>query len=147
MRTADWVGEEIKRSYERASEAGQKAAASEPRARSARYDARNNRIVVELSNGCVFAFPPQLAQGLGHADPKQLASVKTTPRGGGLHWETLNVDLSVPNLMLGIFGTKAWMRELGRRGGSAISKVKVRAARENGKKGGRPAKAKKPASA
>lgn len=42
--------------------------------------------------------------------------------------------------MAGIFGTQAWMQELGRRGGHATSTAKATAARLNGKKGGRPAK-------
>lgn len=60
--------------------------------------------------------------------------------GYGLHWESLDADLTVPGLLAGIFGSTAWMRELGRRGGSAASEAKARAARENGRKGGRPRK-------
>jgi len=57
-----------------------------------------------------------------------------------LHWEHLDADLSVPRLVMGIFGSGAWMRELGRKGGSASSAAKRKAARANGRKGGRPAK-------
>ncbi|WP_434112739.1 hypothetical protein [Paraburkholderia caffeinilytica] len=38
-------------------------------------------------------------------------------------------------------GFIAWMREIGRSGGSVKSEAKSAAARENGKKGGRPRKA------
>lgn len=34
------------------------AGASEPRAVAVRYDAKANRIVVDLANGTTFAFPP-----------------------------------------------------------------------------------------
>jgi hypothetical protein len=44
-------------------------------------------------------------------------------------------------LIDGVFGSKAWMRDIGRVGGSAKSEAKATAARENGKKGGRPRKA------
>jgi hypothetical protein len=77
---------------------------------------------------------------LAGASPDELAQVEVTPSGEGLHWETLDVDLSIPALMVGIFGTKAWMAELGSRGGSVTSTTKAKAARKNGKRGGRPRK-------
>lgn len=138
MATAKWIEQELEKNFTAASEAGKKAAASEPRARRARYDAKNDRMVIELTNGCVFAFPPRLAQGLEGATAKELTAVEVTPRGEGLHWESLDVDLSVPGLVVGVFGSKAWMRSFARRGGSATSEAKTLAARENGKKGGRP---------
>jgi hypothetical protein len=60
------------------------------------------------------------------------------PRGAALHWENLDQDFSVAGLLAGIFGTKAWMAELGRQGGSITSEAKRAAARANGQKGGRP---------
>ena len=136
-----WIRDELARRYRRASDDGAKAAVSEPRACSARYDAGMDRIIVELTNGCQLVFPPRLVQGLGGASIEALAGVAVTPAGGGLHWEDLDIDLSVPNLALGIFGTRAWMRALGRRGGASRSQAKARAARKNGRKGGRPVKA------
>jgi Protein of unknown function (DUF2442) len=50
-----------------------------------------------------------------------------TPSGYGLHWESLDVDLGVPQLVAGIFGTKAWMTELGRLGGQVKSAAKEKA--------------------
>ena len=96
--------------------------------------------MVELTNACIFAFPPRLAQGLRGARKADLAAVEVTPAGAGLYWESLDVDLSVPGLVVGAFGTRHWMREMARRGGAATSAAKVQAARENGRKGGRPAK-------
>ena len=58
----------------------------------------------------------------------------------GLHWEKLDADLSIASLVVGIFGSHAWMRELARRGGPASSPTKSAAARANGAKGGRPKK-------
>ena len=118
-------------------ERGRAARAGEPRAASARYDPQSNRVAVDLTNGCTFAFPPQLAQGLETATGDELAAVEVLPGGYGLHWETLDVDLSLPGLMAGIFGTRAWMA---RRAGQATSPAKATAARANGAKGGRPRK-------
>ena len=44
----------------------------EPRAAAVRYDGRAGRVIVELTNGCTFAFPPKLAQGLEAATEEQL---------------------------------------------------------------------------
>jgi hypothetical protein len=116
---------------------GQQALETEPRALTARYDGKLDRVIVELTNGCAFAFPPRLAQGLEQASPDLLASVEILGAGYGLHWEALDVDLSVPGLMAGIFGTKAHMA---RRAGQATSVAKAAASRANGAKGGRPRK-------
>ena len=138
-----WIRNELSRRSRNASDVGAKATDSKPRAASARYDAETERIIVELTNGCRFVFPPELVQGLAGAPSGALAKVTVTPAGWGLHWEDLDVDLSVPNLALGIFGTRAWMQELGRRGGLRRSQAKARASRKNGQKGGRPARATK----
>ena len=120
-----------------ATERGKIARSLEPRAAAARYDREAGRIVVELTNGCTFAFPPALAQGLEAATPAQLAQVEVLGAGYGLHWEALDADLSIPGLLAGIFGTKAYMA---RRAGQATSPAKAAAARSNGAKGGRPRK-------
>lgn len=118
-------------------ERGRAARASEPRAAAARYDRASGRVIVDLENGCTFAFPPRLAQGLEDASDDHLAAVEILGQGYGLHWEELDVDLSLPGLMAGIFGTKASMA---RRAGQATSAAKAAAARANGAKGGRPRK-------
>jgi len=112
---------------------------AEPRAASARYDAQSGRIVVDLTNGCAFAFPARALQGLAEAADPDLAAVEITAAGLGLHWEALDADFTVPGLLMGLFGTRAWMaREQARRAGATTSPVKAAAARENGRKGGRP---------
>ena len=119
-------------------ERGRVAHQTEPRAASARHDPRSGRVVVELTNGCSFAFPAALAQGLEAAGDDALAAVEVLPGGYGLRWEALDVDLSVPGLMSGLFGTRQHMARLA---GRATSPAKAKAARANGAKGGRPRRA------
>ena len=78
---------------------GEAAALNEPRAASARYDRKLGRVVVELTNGCTFSFPPRLAQGLETATEEQLAQVEILGAGYGLHWEARDADLSVAGLL------------------------------------------------
>ncbi len=135
---ADWVDEELSRSLRRVTQRSERAGAASARAVSARYDTRNARLVVELANGVVLMLPPQLLQGLWGASPSALAKVELTPRGSGLHWEALDVDLSVAGLALGVFGSRTWMSELARHAGSRTSSRKAASSRENGKRGERP---------
>ena len=108
------------------------------------YDRGAGRIVLELANGCQVAFPTDLAQGLRGADPEDLAEVKVVLGGRALRWDRLDADLLVTGLLQGVFGSRAWMRqvarEMGRLGGQARSEAKAAAARLNGRKGGRPRK-------
>lgn len=105
----------------------------------ARYDRRRSRVLVSLNTGVEIAFPADLAEGLAGASPDDLAEIEISPAGLGLHWPRLDVDVYVPALLQGIFGTKRWMaRELGAAGGRARSAAKASASRENGRKGGRP---------
>ncbi len=86
----------------------------------------------------MFAFAPDLAQGLGGADPQALGNIELSGGGYGLHWPALDVDLTVPGLLAGIFGTAKWMAA---QAGRSSSPAKAAAARRNGRKGGRPRKA------
>lgn len=116
-------------------ERGRIARLNEPRATAVRYDRSLGQIVVELTNGCSFAFPPRLAEGLQEATEDQLAQVEILGAGHSLHWEGLDVDLTVAGLLAGLFGTRAYMA---RCAGQATSPAKAAAARTNGAKGGRP---------
>ena len=114
---------------------------SEPRALTARYEPETGRVVVDLVNGCGYAFPAALVEDLQGASPGDLADVRVDGLGFNLCFPALAVDLYVPALVSGLFGTRAWMtRELARAAGRKTSAVKAQAARENGAKGGRPRK-------
>lgn len=131
---ASAINEQIARATERARQAD----ATEPKAISADYDTASGRIVIELSNGATVAIPSVLCQGIADASPKEISKIEITPAGRGLHWEKLDVDLSLPELIRGVYGTRAWMAELGKLGGGSTSSAKAAAARTNGLKGGRP---------
>lgn len=122
---------------EAANEHGRLYRASHPLAVAARFDSKSRRIVVDLDNGATFAFPPHLAQGLDGASDSALAEVEVIAAGEGLHWESLDADFQIAGLLSGIFGTARWMAA---HAGRTRSPAKAAAARENGKKGGRPRK-------
>jgi hypothetical protein len=108
---------------------------------SASFDVRRRRLHVELLSGSAVAVPVERVQGLAGAKASQLRAVEVTGRGYGLYWPALDVDVAVPDLVAGCFGSKAWMSALARLAGSTRSAAKAAASRANGKKGGRPRKA------
>ncbi|HUW79918.1 MAG TPA: DUF2442 domain-containing protein [Acidocella sp.] len=108
----------------------------------ARYDQANGRVVVDLVNGCSYAFPAWLVRDLQGASPAALADVLVDGPGFNLHWPVLGVELHVPALVAGVFGSRVWMaREAARVAGQRKTPKKAAAARANGAKGGRPRKA------
>lgn len=109
---------------------------------SARYDRRRRRVVVRLNTGIEVTFPAALADGLAGASPEDLAEIEVSPTGLGLHWPRLDADLYVPALLQGVLGSRSWMAaQMGAAGGRSRSAAKAAAARENGRKGGRPRRA------
>ena len=80
-----------------------------------------------------------LAEGLAGAAPDDLAEIEVGPAGLGLRWPRLDADLHVPALLRGVLGSRSWMAaHMGAAGGRSRSPAKAAAARENGRKGGRP---------
>ena len=86
------------------------------RATSARYDRTAERVVLELTNGCLFGFP-----------------VRSIPAA-------LDIDLSVPGLLLSAVSPAERRQHLASLVGQSTSVQKAAAARKNGAKGGRPRK-------
>ena len=114
-----------------------------PQATGAVYNPDTGLVCIRLSNGIVIGLPAAQTQGLETASTKDLSAIRISPSGYGIHFPKLDADLYLPALMEGIFGTKAWMAERGRKGGQAATKAKKAAARANGKLGGRPRKTEK----
>jgi hypothetical protein len=138
MAMPEWVKKELRTNFARASRAGRQAAKTEPRAARASYRAKDDTLRIELTNGAAISVPVKLIPALKGASPSEVRSVEVLGRGGGLHWEALDVDLSVPGLVSSVFAGPEWMAELGRVGGQRSSAAKAAAARKNGRKGGRP---------
>jgi hypothetical protein len=116
------------------------------RAQSVRYDAAHRRIVVELTNDVIFAFPVRALPSLRRATPRELRRVQLSPSGSVLRWPALDVDLSVAGLLLAAIDPAERTRALARLAGRATSPAKADAARANGAKGGRPRKTATPRS-
>lgn len=112
-----------------------------PQAMRARYDRRLGRVVIELSNKLAVMFAPEDAEGLEKATPADLEPIEISPSGFGIHFPRLDADLYLPALLEGFFGSRQWMAaRLGAAGGRSRSTAKRKAAKKNGKLGGRPRK-------
>lgn len=103
-----------------------------------RYETRSVRIVVDLSNGVRLAFPPVLVEGLAALPEATLRRVEITGAGLALYWPDVDVDIDVPAIMAGVFGSRRWMAELAQQAERATSEAKAATARKNGALGGRP---------
>lgn len=97
-------------------------------------------IMLKMSDGSVHGIPKSKLEGLANVADEVASNVEITEDGFGVRWPDLDLDMYVPPLLQGIYGTKTWMSSLGRHGGRVRSEAKGRAARENGLKGGRPHK-------
>ena len=115
----------------------------EPRAAATTYDAKQGLVLVRLRGGCAFGFPPDQVGGLENATAYQLSNIRLSPSGDGLHWDDLNVDVSLTGLMARALNLREWAPRIM---GQVRSEAKAKAARTNGKKGGRPRGAAKRAS-
>jgi hypothetical protein len=124
---------------EEARRAGQRALRTEPRAASAAYDAASGEVRVRMHNGASFAVAAAALSELHGASEEDLARVEVPRSGYGLHWPTLNVDVALEGMLEVAFGGLV-RSAIARNAGASRSTAKARAARENGKKGGRPRK-------
>jgi hypothetical protein len=109
-----------------------------PRAIAVTFDDVGDRFSVVLSTGVTIGVPRRLLHGLQSATPQQLADVCVDDYGSALRWESLDVDHFISELLNDILGVRAFMSEIGKKGGSARSDTKTAAVRKNGTKGGRP---------
>lgn len=88
------------------------ASEDQPVATNAYFNTDSREVVVEFNNGAKFIFPVENGQGLQNATDQQLSDIKIFPSGMGLRWDELDVDLSIPHLMEGIFGSRRWMKSI-----------------------------------
>ncbi|MGI8639328.1 MAG: DUF2442 domain-containing protein [Pyrinomonadaceae bacterium] len=109
---AEEFDEEFEREYQEATRRGEEALRTEPRAKKAFYDAKKDRVVIELLNDCTFIVPPRLVQGLRDATREQLSNIRIMPFGFALDWTDLDVQHEVKTLLRGMFGNKRWMAQI-----------------------------------
>lgn len=112
-----------------------------PAAVSVHYDKRVDKIIIALATGLELGFCPRQAQGFEHVHAADLVAPEISPSGLGIHFPLLDLDIYIPGLLDGFLGSKRWMAaQNGSIGGAVSTPAKAAAARENGKKGGRPRK-------
>lgn len=127
-----------------ATAAGKAMLKAHPTALMAHYEPKIGQVIITLSTGLQFLLDPAKTEGLQGTSRAALTEIEITGPGLGLYFPKLDVDIYVPALLKGHFGSKKWAAaQLGKAGGSAKTKAKAQAARENGKLGGRPKKAAK----
>ena len=130
---------EFEAMYQQAGARGQAVVPDETRVVGARYDQASGRIVIDLANDMTLLVPVTRLQALAGASPEDLVEIVIS----GTHtlaWPRIDQQVFVPDLLVGITGTRRWMTEHLRRAGQVTSPAKAAAARANGRKGGRPRK-------
>ena len=140
MATRNQVGRAVDIQLAKAGAAGKARRRRGELATAVTYEPGRRRLRVELISGVAVIIPVDRIQGLGDVPAAVIRSVRVEGNGYGLHWPKLDLDVSVPDLVAGCFGTREWMSTLARLGGKTTSEAKRNAARENGRKGGRPRK-------
>ncbi len=96
----------------------------------ARYDRRNERVMITLNSGAVVGFPLSALPGLEQATPDDLRKIEVEGGGYGLHVASLDADISIPSLLADQLGSTIMRRAVAR----------ANASKANGRLGGRPRK-------
>ena len=104
--------EELNKEIKLAKKAGKKAYLNEPRAVSVKYNKKTGRVIIDLITGVSFMFPASMAEELVDVSKSDLSDVSVLADGFAIYWEKIDVALSVPDLLKGVFGSRAWMKKL-----------------------------------
>lgn len=75
------------------------AAAREPRAASACYDASARTLLVQLRDGSAVVVPVSRYPELAQLEDDVIQSVRVTRSGYGLHWDNADIHLAVPTVV------------------------------------------------
>ena len=134
--TDEEIDEQIKRGHEQYDD----YVKDKPVATSYKFDPVRRIVSIRAKDGSRIDFPVSKIRELQNATDKEIQGGYITKAGDAIHWDELDAHYTVAGLAANIFGTKEWMRELAKIGGSKTSPAKAKAARLNGQKGGRPAR-------
>lgn len=136
----EWVltEEELDEQIGRAKAAYNEYIKGKPIATSYSFDPATRIMSIRTNDGSRIDFPIWKIKELQNASDDEVRDAYITKAGDAIHWDNLDAHYTIAGLAANIFGTREWMRELGRKGGSAVSAKKAEAARKNGAKGGRP---------
>ena len=104
--------EELDKEIKLAKKAGKEAYLNEPRAVSVKYNKKTGRVIIDLITGVSFMFPASMAEELVDVSKSDLSDVSVLADGFAIYWKKIDVALSVPDLLKGVFGSKAWMKKL-----------------------------------
>ena len=118
-----------------------------PVATSFKFNAVDRIFSIRTNDGSRIDFPVWKIKELRKASNEEIKKAYITKAGDAIHWDELDAHYTVAGLAANVFGTREWMRELAKIGGSVSSDAKAKAARSNGQKGGRPPLASKPSTA
>ncbi|OWT69147.1 MULTISPECIES: hypothetical protein [unclassified Achromobacter] len=127
--------------YKQALARGRQALA-EPHVVSARYILHARVLELAYSNGLALRIDPKEVPALKDLPRQVLAQAYVTPGGDGLLFgEEETATISIPGLVARLIPVDIARRTVAAARGSVRSENKAEAARRNGAKGGRPAKA------
>ena len=128
--------EEIQKQLEESARLGEKE--NERPASKISFSGGGKLVTLSFPDGFVLTFPSSQIKELRDARSSDILKGRLTASGDAIHWEDLDAHYTVIGLLAGRFGTKAWMQEIGKKGGSQKTPAKAAASRMNGMKGGRP---------
>lgn len=124
---------------------GDALASEEPCARAIAFHPEARRFSLTLMDGTSIEFSAAALPELAERNTEDLAAAEIIPSGSGLSWRSLDLDISVSGLVLALLAGPEWKRAIrqaaNRLAARTKSEARLRASRENGKKGGRPRKA------
>ncbi len=95
---------------------GLESSVREAHAIAASYDAATGDLALTLRGGARVLVATQLLQGVAGAPANLIERVEIWGAGSALHWEELDADLLVQDIVAGSFGTRRWMAGLEERG-------------------------------
>ena len=127
--------------------AGRVEAEAEIRAQTVRYVADRDSIEIVTTRNAGFLIPRHWIGALQDVPIEDLAKLEIWPDGSAIELEDRDIHISVDGLMTAILPamlpTRTVAAIFASRGGKATSDAKRSSAQKNGRKGGRPRKARK----